>query len=100
MPNFSRTLKIPGKTSEELYAKLSAELEHFMAKASFGKIEISRDATLKQIGIKASLFKAHLTCEEEALRVEAELSLMAAPFRKKIDEVIDRWISQNFPESS
>lgn len=100
MPKYSRSLKIPGKTAQELYSKLSEDIEKFVARASFGKVDISRNSDLKQLCVKSSMVKATLVCEEGLLQVEADLSLFAAPFRSKIDDGIDKWLSRTFPASS
>ena len=98
MPKYSRFLKIPGKTSQELYLKLSDDIERFLAKTSFGKVAVEKDESSKKLFVKSSMVNATLICEEGMLRVDAELSLFAAPFRSKIDAGIDQWLNRTFPE--
>ena len=96
MPSYSRRVQIPGKTSQELYDKVSTEINRFLEKASVGKFDLDRDPAAKKVHVKSSMFTATLTCEEGALDLDAKLSLLAAPFRSKIDEGINRWISKTF----
>ena len=42
------------------------------------------------------MITATLACEEGAIGLDAKLSLLAAPFRSKIDEGINRWIAKTF----
>ena len=96
MPSYSRSVKVPGKSSQELYDKVSTDIEHFMNKVSIGKFEIERDAAKKQVHVKASMVSATLICQEGSLQVDAKLSLLAAPFKGKLDEGIDKWLSRTF----
>ena len=96
MPSYSRTVQIPGKSSQELYDKISTEIERFMEKASIGKFEIERDAGRKQVQVKASMLSATLICNEGSLQFDAKLSLLATPFKSKIDEGITKWLSKTF----
>lgn len=96
MPSYSRSVKIPGKSSQELYDKISQDIDRFMQKASIGKYDVERDPAAKQVHLKASMLTATLICREGELALDAKLSLLAAPFRSKIDEGIDRWLSKTF----
>lgn len=100
MPKYTRFLKIPGKSSQELYLKLAEDIDCFLETTSLSKVkvEISKDQALKQLCIKSPVVKAILMCQDGALQVNADLSLFAAPFRSKIDEGIDRWLGRAFPE--
>ena len=96
MPSYSRRVKIPGKSSQELYDKVSDGIEQFLSKVSIGKYEIERDPANKALKINGSVFSATLTCMESEMELNAKLSLFAAPFRSKLDEGIDRWLSKTF----
>jgi hypothetical protein len=96
MPSYKKEVKLPGKSQQELYDLVSGSVDRFMEKSSVGKFDITRDVARKEIGIKSSLFSGTLYCTEGCLRLDASLSLMAAPFRSKIDEGIDKWISKMF----
>jgi hypothetical protein len=90
-------VKIPGKSSQELYDKVSSDIDRFIGKAApLGKFDIERDAGGKQVKLKSSMVSATLVCLEGELKLEASLSLFAAPFRSKIDEGIDKWLAKTF----
>jgi hypothetical protein len=96
MPSYSRKVKIPGRTSQELYDKVSEGIDRFMSKAAIGKFEIERDPTRKELHVKGSIFSATLSCLEAQMELNAKLSLMAMPFKSKLDESIDRWLFKTF----
>ena len=96
MPAYTRKVAVPGKTSQELYEKVSADIERFMSKASVGKFEIDRNPTKKEVSVKSSMLTATLYCEDGQLRLDGKLSLMATPFKSKIDEGIDKWLAKAF----
>jgi hypothetical protein len=102
MPSYTRKVEIPGKSSQELYETVCAEIQKFTDKLSVGKFEISHDSSSKEIYLKSSMVTATLCCLDQALELDAKLSLMAAPFRSKIDDGIDRWLAKTFdlPTSS
>lgn len=96
MPSFSKTVQVPGKTSQELYDRISTEIDRFLEKASVGKYDLTRDASKKEIHVKASMVTATLSCQEGSMVLDAKLSLLAAPFKGKLEEGIDRWVSKTF----
>jgi hypothetical protein len=96
MPKYSRSIQLPGKTAQDLYDRVSADIDGFMAKTKIGKYEIARDAPAKKVSFKSSLASATLTCSEGAIQLDAELSLLAAPFRPKLDEGINKWLARAF----
>ena len=100
MPSYSRSVDVPGKTAQELYDKISADIDKFVAKAGMGKFDIAREATSKKVTVKSSLgVTASLVCEESRIRVDAQLSLLASPFKGKIDEGINWWLNKTFPKA-
>ncbi len=96
MPSFTRKIQVPGKSSQELYDKVAGDVDRFLEKSSVGKAEVVRDPSAKSVQIKSSMVTATLTCGEGSIDVDAKLSLLASPFRGKIDEGIDRWIAKAF----
>lgn len=96
MPSYTRKVQVPGKSAQELYDKVSGDIQRFMEKASIGKVDIERDPAKKQIHVKSSMFSATLNCVEGAMELDGKLSLMAVPFKSKIDEGIDKWIAKTF----
>ena len=97
MAKYSREVKVPGKSSQELYEKVSTDIERFLSKAPLGKTEIDRNPATKTVSVKSSMFSASLICQEGMIRVDGNLSLMALPFRGKLDEGIDKWLAKAFP---
>jgi hypothetical protein len=96
MASYSRTVQVPGKTSQQLYDRISAEIDSFLSKTSIGKYDLERDPENKEVRFKSSMASASLTCGEGKIDLTAKLSLFATPFRAKLDEGIDRWISKTF----
>jgi hypothetical protein len=96
MPSYTKKVQIPGKSSQELYDKVASDIDRFLEKAGVGKVDVARDPSRKQVQIKSSMVTATLACTEGAIDVDAKLSLLAAPFKSKIDEGITKWISKTF----
>ncbi len=94
MPSYSRKIAIPGKSAQEIYGFVEPHLDSVLAKFSMGKIEVKRDAAKKQLLIESSMFTATLACLDGAVELTGKLSMFAAPFRKQIDEGIDRFLSK------
>ena len=99
MPSYSKTVEVPGKTAQELYDVVSRDIDRFMAKASIGKFDVQRNPGSKQVSVKSSMVNATLHCEEGRLRLEGQLSLLATPFKSKIDEGITWWLGKAFPKT-
>jgi hypothetical protein len=100
MPSYSKKVQVPGKNAQELYDKVATDIDRFMEKASVGKFEIERDPGKKQVHVKSSMVTGTLFCTDGALQLDAKLSLLAAPFKSKLDEGIDRWISKTFSKNA
>ncbi len=99
MPSLSRKIPLPGKSDQELYDVVAREIDRFMAKASIGKYEIERLPDQKCVKIKSSLISATLQCQTGQISLDAQLSLLAAPFKSKIDDGIQWWLSKAFPKT-
>ena len=97
MPAYTRRVELPGRTSDELFTKVSKEITHFLEKASIGKCDVTPEKSSKKIAVKGSMFSADLKCGDGFLELNVNLSLFAAPFRGKLDEGIDRWLAKAFP---
>lgn len=96
MPKYSRTIPIPGKSARDLYDRVAADIENFISKTPIGKYEIDRDAAARKVRFKSQMASATLTCNEGSIQLDAELSLLAAPFRPKLDEGINKWLARAF----
>ncbi len=99
MPSYTRTVPVPGKNAQELYDKVASDIDRFLEKASVGKFEVDRNPAKKEVQVKSSMFSATLTCKEAGIQLDAKLSLLATPFRSKIDEGIDRWVAKTFNQA-
>jgi hypothetical protein len=98
MPSFKKKIHIPGKTAFDLYQKADISLSHFLEKydGKIGKIECVKQEEQMTLILNSKFFKAFLKCEDAAFDLRCELSLMALPFRGKIEEGIDHWIKKHF----
>jgi hypothetical protein len=100
MPSYSRKVNVPGRTAQELYDKVAADIERFLGKSSLPvKMDIDRDAERREVKVKSSMFSATLICRDAELVLDGQLSLMAMPFRSKLDEGIDKWLAKAFPQA-
>ena len=97
MANYTRQVTIPGKSAEELFTTMSTELEPMLKRAQMGSFVMDQDASAKELKIKGSLFSATLTCKDARMDLDVKLSMLATPFRSKIDETITKFISKTFP---
>ena len=96
MPSYTRTVQLAGRSAQELYDKVSADIDRFLTKSSIGKYDLDRNPDAKEVSFKASMASATLRCKDGELVLDAKLSLLAAPFRGKLDEAIDRWLAKTF----
>lgn len=96
MPSYAKKIQVPGKTGQELYDRVSTDIDHFLGKIGIGKVDVERDPGQKKVTIKSSMVTATLTCLDGMIDVDGKLSLFAAPFKGKIDEGITKWITKTF----
>jgi hypothetical protein len=98
MPSYSRKVDLPGRSAQELYDKVASDIERFLGKGSLPvSVDIERDAAKKEVRAKSSMFSATLACSDGQMKVDVQLSLLATPFRSKLDEGITKWLSKTFP---
>lgn len=96
MPSYTRRVEIPGKTSQEIYDKVSTDIDQFVEKLLNGKGEITRSPERKEVKVKSTLATAVMLCEENGISFDVKLSLIASPFRSKLDQGVDRWVARTF----
>lgn len=94
MQNYNRHIPLAGKKAQEIYFEICKDIDQLFAKIPVGKFKVTRDDEKREIYLKSMLVNAKLICQEEYVQVEAQLSILAAPFRSKIDEGINRWIEK------
>lgn len=96
MPKYSRNISIPGKSAQDIYDRVSEDFEKFISKTPIGKYEINRDAAGKKVAFKSQMASASLSCTDGTIQLDVELSLLAAPFRSKLDEGLNKWLARAF----
>ncbi len=99
MPSYTRVLKLEGYTADEIYEKISKDLDKLLEKdmSKFGKLNFGRDEDTKSVTLESKLVSATLLCLDGRIELDGKLSLVAIAFKSKIDEGIDRWIKKTFP---
>jgi len=96
MASFSKTFPVPGKDAAAIYSAVSSGIEHFLSKTPLGSCEIQRNEPTKSVSFKASMASGTLIAQENGLKVDVSLSLLASPFKGKVEEGISKWISKTF----
>ncbi|MCC7441028.1 MAG: polyhydroxyalkanoic acid system family protein [Bdellovibrionales bacterium] len=96
MPSYKKDVKIPGKSADEIYEKIQGGIERFLSKTPIGKFDLSKDAKNRAVEVKSAMFNGTLSAREGVMVVEAQLSFLAAPFKGKLDEGIEKWVSKTF----
>ncbi|MFN7685246.1 MAG: polyhydroxyalkanoic acid system family protein [Oligoflexia bacterium] len=96
MPSYSKKVKVPGKSAQELYDKVSADISQMVAKWGLPHAQLNHHPESRTVQLKAPMVEAVLSCRDGELSLEAKLGLLAMPFRSKIDEQVDRWVSRTF----
>ena len=96
MPSYSKTVQVPGKSAQELYDRVSQDIDRFLSKTPIGKYDLNRDPAKKEVSFTSSMASATLRCTDGQLELDGKLSLFAAPFRSKLDEGIEKWVAKTF----
>lgn len=94
MPKYSKTVELPGRSAEEIYEKISVEVEKFLTKSALGDFEVRRFPEQCRIEAQSKWFSAVILCESQKIELEAHLSMLALAFRSKLDEGIERWLKK------
>lgn len=97
MPAYSKKVPLPGRTAQEIYEKISVDLEQLTAKGGLPNARLSRDPANRRMELKSPMFDAVLVCLDGEIRLDAKLGLLALPFRSKLDEQIEKWVGRSFP---
>ncbi len=100
MASLQKKVQLPGKSAQQLYDKVSVDIDRFLEKSGISKFEIQRDAQKKQVRIKSSMVNATLSCTDGCMELDGKLSLLASPFKSKIEEGIEKWVRKSFPEKA
>lgn len=96
MPSFSKKFKIPGKLSGVIYSAVANDIERFLGKTPLTNVTVERDEAAKKVSFKSSMASGTLAAKDDELQVDVSLSLLATPFKGKIDEGITKWLNKAF----
>jgi hypothetical protein len=96
MASFSKKFPVPGKQAADIYSAVSSGIEFFLSKTPLGSCDIKRDDATKAVSFKASMASGTLTAKDNELHVDISLSLLASPFKGKIEEGVTKWLSKTF----
>ena len=96
MPAYKKTVTVPGKSAQELYSKVAADLGKFLEKAGVGHADIKNHPHKHCVEMDSKMFSATLQCSDGSITIDGKLSLLATPFKGKIDEGIEKWLKKAF----
>ena len=97
MPSYRKEVALPGKSAQDLYDVLTKEMDSFLQSSSLTGYDLQRNPQSKSFDVKHAMFSATLSCLEGKMVLDGKLSLLATPFRSKIDEGIEQWLKKKFP---
>ena len=96
MASFSKKFQIPGKLADVIYSAVSTDIERFLSKTPLTNVNVDRDDAAKKVSFKSSMATGTLSAKDNELQVEISLSLLASPFKSKIDEGVTKWLNKAF----
>ena len=96
MASFTKKFQIPGKLSDIIYSAVSTDIDRFLSKTPLTNVAITRNDTKKEVSFKSSMASGSLIAKDGELQVEVSLSLLASPFKGKIDDGITKWLNKTF----
>lgn len=82
--------------ADSIYASVSKDIDRFLSKSPIGNYEIKRDDASKKVAFKSSMASGTLAAKDGQLQVDISLSLIATPFKSKIDEGVTKWLAKAF----
>jgi len=96
MPAYKQKIPVPGKSAEQLFEKVSKDIGKLLAKYPIGEFKLEPVAGKKELLLKSGYFSAKISCLEGLIDIDGNLSLLATPFRGKIDSGIQGWVQKTF----
>lgn len=96
MAKFTKSFNIPGKNGQMIYQAISENIEKFLSKTPIGEHELKKDDAKKEISFKASMASGTIRAQDDGVHVDISLSLLATPFKGKLEEGINKWLSKTF----
>lgn len=94
MPKYYREVQVDGKSAQELYDMVSEGIDRFLSKGPLSGYELERNPQSRVIKVDSKMASFDLQCLEGRLVLNGKLSLIAAPFKGKLDQGIDAWVSK------
>lgn len=96
MRKYVKEVKIPSMSAQDIYQKITHGIDTLRGRISIKNLDVTRHDDRRSIDIKSSHFSGALMCSEGIISVKGRLSLVARPFRSKLDEAIEKWVARNF----
>ncbi|MEE8398048.1 MAG: hypothetical protein V3S89_03515 [Desulfobacterales bacterium] len=96
MRKYAKEVAIPGVSAQDIYRKITRGIDSMLGRMSIRNLDVTRNDDLRSIDIKSSHVSGTLICDEGIISVKGKLSLIAGPFRLKMDNAIENWVSRNF----
>jgi hypothetical protein len=99
MASYSKTFPVPGKLADAIYTSVASDIDRFLSKSPIGSYDVKRDDAAKQVTFKSSMASGTLAAKDGQLQVDINLSLLATPFKSKIEEGVTKWLAKAFANS-
>ena len=96
MASYSKTFPVPGKMADSIYTSVAGDIDRFLSKSPIGSYEVKRDDSAKSVAFKSSMASGTLSAKDGSLQVDINLSLLATPFKSKIEEGVTKWLAKTF----
>lgn len=96
MASYSKTFPVPGKLADAIYNSVANDIDRFLSKSPIGNYEIKRDDVTKQVSFKSSMASGTLAAQDGLLKIDISLSLLATPFKSKIEDGVTKWLTKAF----
>jgi len=100
MPSHSKSFPVPGYNSSQIYEEVAKQIDSFLSKTPLGEYKVERLAQKQTVTFKASMASGSLIAKDGQLHVDLSLSLLATPFKSKIDEGIEKWLKRSFTKTT
>ncbi len=98
MPKFSKTFNIAGMDAHQILNKLeevwnTTESRHGQSPMGF-KVDFVKAE--HKIEIQSPYLKGSIRIQDQQANLDGDISWMGMPFKKKIEEFLERWVNSNF----
>jgi len=85
--------------ADSIYASVVKDIDRFLSKSPIGKYEVKNNEAAKEVSFKSSMASGTLAAKDGSLKVDISLSLLATPFKGKIEEGVTKWLAKAFANS-